>query len=375
MICRILAVVSLAMILVAGCAWQGAQSRVQDLSEPAPASPPHSPESTGLSIPDLFKNVSQSAVVIQTVEKKLTGKIKDGKAEQESVYGLGSGVLISADGKVMTAAHVVHTADVVAVKFQNGEQIPARVIGSSPAADVSLLQLEKIPEGYAPAKLGDSDLARTGERIMVIGAPHGISKTMTVGYISGRITPDNKLFGLQDMEVFQSDAAVNTGNSGGPMFNMQGEVIGIVSSILTRSGGFEGISFAVTTKTAKKLLLDQPSYWMGIDAVILSGTMAKILNVPEASGVLIQRVAEGSLGDRLGLQSGFMQVKIAKQDIIVGGDIVLKILGQSLPDSPEELISSLDDIRNKVQTMKPGDIVTVTVLRSGEILELKTALK
>ncbi len=314
-------------------------------------------------------------MVIQTVEKKLTDKFKDGKAVEEHAYGLGSGVLISTDGKVLTAAHVVHTADVVAVKFQNGEKVAARVIGSSPQADVALLQLEKVPAGYSPSILGDSDLVQVGERVIIIGAPYGISKTLTTGYISGRIDSKDKLFGLQQMEVFQSDAAVNTGNSGGPMFNMQGEVIGIVSSILTKSGGFEGISFSVTANTAKELLLDQPSYWMGVDSVVLSEPLAQVLNVPGGSGVLIQRVAEGSIGARLGLKSGFMPIKIDKQEIIVGGDIVVQVLGQPIPKDQEKLKSYFDELRKKFRTMRPGDPFSVKVLRSGRVLALATAIE
>ncbi len=346
---RFLTCIFLLSLLIQGCAQQMAQQS-PPLATLAPTATIMSSSTAGtssLSLPELFNKVSSSVVVIQTVEKKLSNKLNKGKAKLESVYGLGSGVLISADGKVLTAAHVVHSADVVSVKFQNGEQVAARVIGSAPAADVSLLQLETVPQGYMAAVLGDSDKVRVGERIMVIGAPYGLSKTMTAGYISGKMIPKDQNFGSQQMEVFQSDAAVNTGNSGGPMFNMQGEVIGVVSSILSRSGGFEGISFAITANTAKKLLLDQPSYWLGIDAVILSQVLAQVLNVPGESGILIQRIAEGSIGDQMSLKPGVIPITVAKQEIIAGGDIIVEILGVPVPSDPEKLKAYLDEVRKK----------------------------
>jgi S1-C subfamily serine protease len=376
MTCRFNAFLFLTSLLFQGCAWQNTPTNDNSATVIGePATEVIRPVTASDSLPALFKKVSPSVVVIQTVEKKFTGKFKDGKAEEEPAYGLGSGVLISSDGKVLTAAHVVHTADAVEVKFQNGEKVKARVIGSVPSADVSLLQLEKVPEGVSPAILGDSDRMQVGERVMVIGAPYGISNALTTGYISGRIDPDDQLFGQQQMELFQSDAAVNSGNSGGPMFNMQGEVIGIVSSILSRSGGFEGISFAVTAKTAKKLLLDQPSYWLGIDAVVLSETMARVLNVPGGSGVLIQRVADGSIGDQLKLAAGFIPLKIAKQDIIVGGDIVIQILGKPVPKSLEAQKSYFEHLHKQFSAMKPGDRFSVKVLRSGELIELATTIE
>lgn len=144
---------------------------------------------------------------------------------------------------------------------------------------------------------------------------------------------------------------------------------------MSRSGGFEGISFAVTVKTAQKLLLDQPSYWLGIDAAVLSDVMAQILNVPGGSGVLIQRVAEGSLGHRLGLKPGFIPITIATQEIIAGGDIVVQILGQPVPNGQEELKPYFDELRKKFSTLNPGDSFAVKVLRSGKVVELDTIIE
>lgn len=165
-------------------------------------------------------------------------------------------MLISEDGKVLTAAHVVHQADAVMAEFANGEKIVVKVLGTDPQADIALLQLEHMPEVIKPAILDDSDLIEIGDRVMVIGAPFGLSRTMSSGSLRGRHDMSEQSEDLVEVEVLQSDAAANSGNSGGPMFNMDGEVIGIISSILSRSGGFDGISFAISSNVAKKLLLE-----------------------------------------------------------------------------------------------------------------------
>ena len=167
-------------------------------------------------------------------------------------------MLISKDGKVLTAAHVVQTADTVSVEFPNGEIVKAKVVSSEPPADIALLQLERVPASAVVAKLGDSDQVGVADQIFVVGAPYGISHTLTVGHISARRTPGGEQSELGLAEFFQTDAAVNQGNFGGPMFNMNGEVIGIVSHILSQSGGFEGLGFAVRWLGSRSRAISRP---------------------------------------------------------------------------------------------------------------------
>ena len=204
----------------------------------------------------VFKRVSGSVVVILTEEKVLPPDTYEGK--KVSAQGLGSGVLVSKDGKVLTAAHVVQTADTVSVEFPNGEIVKAKVVSSEPPADVALLQLERVPASAVVAKLGDSDQVGVADQIFVVGAPYGISHTLTVGHISARRTPRGEQSELGLAEFFQTDAAVNQGNFGGPMFNMNGEVIGIVSHILSQSGGFEGLGFAVRWLGSRSRAISRP---------------------------------------------------------------------------------------------------------------------
>jgi S1-C subfamily serine protease len=318
------------------------------------------------SLRDLFAQASPSVCVLQTVGNEISRKAETGLV---SAYGLGSGVLVSTDGKVLTAAHVVHLADAVMAEFANGEKIPAKVLGTVPQADVALLQLDHMPEDIEPAVLGDSDLMQVGDRVMIIGAPFGLSRAMSSGYLSGRHDLSEQSEGLYEIEALQSDAAANSGNSGGPMFNMDGEVIGIISSILTRSGGFDGISFAISTKTTKRLLLEKRTLWTGLDAVMLH-KYAAAFNVPQEAGLLVQRVAKGSASDKLGLQGGDKLIKIGKKELLIGGDIILEVVGVKI--TPEA--STMKSIREKVQGIGDGGSFFVKILRAGETKVLEMPL-
>lgn len=181
-------------------------------------------------IAELFERVHRSVVVIRAVEVEVPAEEGQGR----SVYTLGSGVLISTDGKILTAAHLVHAASEVSVEFWDGQRVSARVVSSAPGADISLLQTDAVPTAAVVARLADSDAARIGEEVFIIGAPYGLSHTLTVGHLSGRQRPGQTTAGLGRAEFLQTDAAVNKGNSGGPMFSMAGEVLGIVSHIISR---------------------------------------------------------------------------------------------------------------------------------------------
>jgi S1-C subfamily serine protease len=306
------------------------------------------------SLGQVFKRVNPSVVIVRTKEKD-TG-----------TSGLGSGVLVSADGKVLSAAHVVHTADEISVEFLNGETVGARVVASEPYADVSLLQLEHVPSGALVARLGDSDLMEIGEQVFVIGAPYGIGHTLTVGHLSGRHKPNTVYSAMGLAEFFQTDAAINQGNSGGPMFDMRGEVIGVVSHVISKSGGFEGLGFVVTSNTTRRLLLERRSFWSGLEGVLLTGELAQALNVAQGIGLLVQRVAEQSPAAAIGLRPGILRATIDGRNLTVGGDIVLRV--QGVPVAGD--LASYERMQEQLSRLAPGATVTLTVLRSGKEVEL-----
>lgn len=283
----------------------------------------------GQALRDVFKRVNSSVVVIRAVE---TNVIAGPPSQPAIAGGLGSGELISTDGEIMTAAHLVETADTVFVQFSNREIFTAKVIASEPAADVALLKLNSPPpSGATVAPLGDSDKVEVGDQIFVIGAPHGISYTLTVGYISARRRPNTLYSGLSLAEFFQTDAAINEGNSGGPMFNMAGEIVGIVSSIISKSRGSQGLGFVATSNMARQLLLQRRSFWGGLSGSFISSQSAKLLNVPPpGEGMLIERVAKNSPAALIGLKGGTTRATIQEENLILGGDIILEVSGDSV---------------------------------------------
>ena len=202
---------------------------------------------------ELYEQVVPTVVTIFTSQQVFT------KVGEEAQRGMGSGVLISSDGHVLTAAHVVDGSDVIVVKMHDGSMHEAELLFSEGSADIALLLLKAPAPDLPHAALGDSDLLAVGQAVYVIGAPYGLENSYSLGNISG-FREFNRLYdGTILAEFIQTDAAINSGNSGGPMFNSKGEVIGISSRILTESGGFQGLGFVVTINTAKQLLaLEEP---------------------------------------------------------------------------------------------------------------------
>jgi serine protease Do len=277
----------------------------------------------------------------------------------------GSGVLVTADGKVMTAAHVVNAMDEITVEALGGERVPAKIVASEPAADLSLLQMERVPPAMTAARMADSGAVRVGDQVMVIGAPYGLAHSMSVGWISARWPPNTVYKSMPLAEFFQTTATINTGNSGGPMFDMTGQVIGIVSHNISKSGGSEGLGFVVTINTAKRLLLERKSFWSGIDGTMLTGDLAAIFNPPEPAGFLVKTVAQGSIGWDMGLMGGDKIATIGGQQIAVGGDVILSVEGMAVGSD-----DNVEKIRNRLSGAPAGTPFTMKVFRAGKIVEL-----
>ncbi len=308
---------------------------------------------------EVFDKVKSSVAVIRARGRDVTAS--GGTSFSET----GSGVLVSSDGKVMTAAHVVHTMDEINVEFLGGETVAARVVASEPAADLSLLQLERVPPGAKVSPMADSNAVHVGDQVIIVGAPYGLSYSLSVGYISARWPPNTVYKTMPLAEFFQTDATINTGNSGGPMFNMKGEVVGIVSHNISKSGGSEGLGFVVTMNTAKQLLLERRSFWSGLEGLILSNQLADLLNLPpKTSGYIVKTVAKDSPGDQIGLRGSNMLVNIGGQEVPLGGDIILSVEGISAA------APNLPKIREAMNRLAPGAPFKVTILRAGQVLEL-----
>jgi len=308
---------------------------------------------------ELFRKVSPAVLVIRAKGRAV------GSRGIVTFTEIGSGVLISADGKVMTAAHVVHAMDEIVVEFLGGERVPARVIASEPAADLGLLQLAHVPKAAQPARLGDSDKVRVGQQVLVIGAPYGLSHSFSAGWISAKWLPNTAYRAMPLAEFFQTTATINTGNSGGPMFNMAGEVIGVVSHNISKSGGSEGLGFVVTMKSARYFLMEREWAWIGLEGMVVTDELAEILNVPGGSGLLVSVVPMGSPAWDMGILGGDRTATIRGQEIVVRGDIILSMAGIAIKSDAD-----VPKIRERIGAMQTGEPFKASVLRAGKVIEL-----
>ena len=314
------------------------------------------------SLGELYRKASPSVVVIRAKGREVStsGVARFGE--------IGSGVLVTTDGKVVTASHVVHGMEDITVEFLGREPVRARVIGFQPGADLALLQLDELPPDAPVATvIADSRTVGVGDPVFIVGAPYGLTYSLSRGIVSALWSANtvNREFPLA--EFFQTDAAINTGNSGGPMFNSAGEVIGIVSHMISKSGGSEGLGFVVTANTVRKLLFEKRPFYLGVDGQIVSGPMARVHNVPQAGGYLVKTVVKESLAERLGLLGGDHSATFDGQQIVLGGDIILA--GQGVE------IRTIDDLITAVKAIRdqpPGGQVRVRVLRGGKVVDLST---
>jgi serine protease Do len=310
---------------------------------------------------DTFRRVKSSVVIVRTggdQSASIAGQADDG--------GVGSGVLISKDGKILTAAHVVQGGQPITIEFTDGQRLKAQIVESAASADLALLQVDRVPEAAAAAKLGDSDVVETGDDIFIVGAPYGLSNTLSVGRVSAR-RPDEARGGiLSTSEFLQTDAVVNPGNSGSPVFNQAGEVVGIVSSVISDAEEFHGVGFAATINTARTLLLDRDPFLNGLEGVLVTGIVAKALNVPQSAGFLVTNVARESLAEQLGLLGGQVESIIDNELLLIGGDVILKINGSAVTADRRAYRSLFSNIARS----NMGSIVRCTVLRAGKVLDL-----
>ena len=307
---------------------------------------------------DEAKSVALYGKVLPTVVTVFTEKPDIQLGGREPEQSLGSGVIVSAENHVLTAAHVVQGADAITIKTSDGKQRQAKLLFSEASADIALLQFINLEPEQPYARIGDSDRLAVGQRAFAVGSPYGLENSFSVGYISG-FREFNRLYdGTIKAEFIQTDAAINTGNSGGPLFNSQAEVIGIASAIITQSGGNQGLGLVVAINTAKQLMALENRVWMGIEGVFLNRAMiAAIMNHDFEGGLLIERVAKGSPADKAGLRGGSFPGNLMGREFLLGGDLIIQF-------STKE-ICPLECLFDAKKYLVGIDNIPVTFLRGG----------
>ena len=303
---------------------------------------------------EIFQRIQPTVVTIFVSEDVET---PHGNASRK---GLGAGVLVAPDCQVLTAAHVVEGADEILVKTADGQLRPAEVVFSQDRADIALLKLKVFDPDLPHAVLGDSDRLAVGQRTFVVGSPAGLENSFSVGHISGFREFDLLYDGSILVEHIQTDAAINSGNSGGPVFDSKGKVIGISSRILSHSGGFEGLGFVIAINTAKQLLAQEDHPWIGIEGMFLNREgLARVLNQDLEGGLLVLSVVKGSPAERAGLKGGWLPAVFQGQNVMLGGDLILEFNGQEACHSA--------CLMEAGERLGSADTIPVTFMRSGVI--------
>jgi len=281
----------------------------------------------------------------------------------------GSGFLISADGKILTNSHVVANDKQLEVTLSDQTRYPAKLLSRDEANDLALIQITPRKK-LTWLRLGDSDLLQVGQKVLAIGNPFGLNGTLTTGVVSSlgrtiRGENDRQLEGL-----IQTDAAINFGNSGGPLLNSMGDVIAINTAILGPSGGNIGIGFAMPINRAKTMIEDYQAGRkrprLGVSVVPISGDYADALNLPTQGGLLIQEVEAGSAAARAGLRGGRETVQIGNVQVVVGGDLITAIDGKPIDQD--------DAISRALARKRTGDTLELTVFRGGRTLVVRVRL-
>lgn len=274
------------------------------------------------------------------------GDAPDGGAGEQS---LGSGFVLSADGYILTNHHVIKDAKEVVVTLADRRQLPAQIVGSDERSDLALLKIEAT--GLPAVKIADVKKTRVGDWVLAIGSPFGFDYSVTAGIVSAK---GRNLDTEQYVPFIQTDAAVNPGNSGGPLFNLRGEVIGVNSQIYSQTGGFMGVAFAIPIDVATKVVKQLKEVgkvtrgWLGISMQPVDRNLAKSFGMDKPEGALIARVLPDSPAQQAGLKAG---------------DVILGYNGQPIPSSRT--------IKPLVGDSLPGDTVTLDLLRDGKKITVK----
>ncbi len=342
--------------------------------------------SVGPPLNAIFKKAENSIVQITSRVPMPLGPSRSQPQPQPPLTALGSGFVYDNQGHIITNSHVIDGAQTADVSFVDGNRFTAKVVGNDVYSDIAVLKLapnntqqskqqQVALSAIKPLAIGNSSSLEVGDQVIAIGNPFGLSDTMTTGIVSGisRVLPAAGGVGFSIPDAIQTDAPINPGNSGGPLLNMQGQVIGISTAILSGSGGFSGIGFAVPSNTIAKVvpaLIQKGTYphpFLGLTVATLTSDLAEnvtgLEGAPNLRGIYVDTITKGGPADKAGIH-GTTTDQYSKKHV---GDIITAIDGRPALRS-DDLITYID------QHKSIGDDVTFTVYRDGRTMDLKVTL-
>jgi S1-C subfamily serine protease len=324
-----------------------------------------------LSVSDIYEQSGPGVVQITTttVRRVDTDPFFNalGFPQQRRQKALGSGFVIDKAGHIVTNFHVVDGAQTVEVSFSNRDSVKARVVGTDPSTDLAVLEVNVDAGALTPLDLGDSDVLRVGDSVVAIGNPFGLERSVTAGIVSALHRPLTAPNDFTIDDVIQTDAAINSGNSGGPLIDARGDVVGVNSAIATGNTGARGnvgIGFAVPINTVRDVasqLIEHGKVehaFLGIGVQAVDTEVSRLFELPVKRGLMVVRVYDSSAADKAGLRAGTDEVVVSGESYLLGGDILVAIDGRQ--------VASGEDLRDVISARKPGDKLTIEAYRGTE---------
>src|SRR3989454_9736721 len=371
-------IILIALVLLAGAYWAGARWGPRD---------PQKVEAVRLGKSDANSNAQRDAALTdeESINVRVYRQVSPAVAniltkateydffmDPVPVEGAGSGFIIDPRGYILTNYHVVEGAQSIEVVLGDQSRYPAKFIGADQRNDVALVKIDPKGKNLAALPLGDSRAIQVGQKVLAIGNPFGFQSTLTTGVVSalGRTVQTSQTTFIE--EAIQTDAAINRGNSGGPLIDSRGEVIGINSAIYTPTGTTAGIGFAIPINTAKNIANDLRTDGrvhqavLGVESLPLAPGLAEALDLPVQEGLLIQRTARGGPADKAGLRGGDHAALLGMRRIFIGGDVIVAVDGQKT--------ASQLDLSLVLNHKRPGNTVAVTFYRGGRKMDAQVTL-
>ena len=329
------------------------------------SSQPAASTSESLSVSEIYEEAYQAVVEITSLSSQSSPL-----GGEQQAQGQGSGFVYDAEGHIVTNDHVVEGAEQVSVRFWDGSTYDATVVGTDPSTDLAVIKVDAPASALKPLELGDSTQLSVGEGVVALGSPFGLEGTATSGIVSALNREMTSPNGFTISNSIQTDAAINHGNSGGPLLNAAGQVIGVNTQIKSDSGGNDGIGFAVPSSTVAEIVPQIVSSgsvehaYLGVAVASLPQSVADELGVP--AGVMVTEVRQGTPAAEAGLRAATGSATVAGQAYPTGGDVITAVDGTAITDGA--------GLQSAIDAKSPGDSVEITYTRDGSSTTVQVSL-